>query len=198
MRRLLAVLTILSVVCYPFLVYWGLLHLEPRHLGGLLLLLVLLRISTLPHFTWERIRALLPTLGTVSLVTALVVATNERLMLLLYPVLLNLALCLSFAWTLKQGPSMIERFARLQEHDLDERGQRYCRKVTVIWCVFFVLNASIAMSLVWKGTLAQWTLYNGVISYILIGSLMAGEWLYRKWKIEPNRRPKTSTAEPIS
>lgn len=193
MRRLLTVVTLVLVVLYPFLIYWGLLHLEPRKLGLLLLVVVAMRIGTLPHFTWDRIVPLLPTVGTVAVVTVLVVSTNNKVMLLFYPVLLNIALFLSFAWTLRKGPSMIERLARLQEPDLDENGQRYCRKVTYVWCGFFIANAAMAATLVVYGTVAQWTLYNGVISYILMGTLMGGEWLYRKWKIEPQRRSSPST-----
>ena len=55
----------------------------------------------------------------------------------------------------------------------------YMRRLTMIWTVFFALNACIAAWLAWQGSLAEWTLYNGCISYLLIGLLVVVEYLYR-------------------
>ena len=85
-----------------------------------------------------------------------------------------------FATTLIKPPSMIERFARLAEPDLPETGVVWTRKVTVVWCVFFALNALIALATVLFAPMKIWVLYNGVISYVLMGMLMLGEFLLRK------------------
>jgi uncharacterized membrane protein len=29
---------------------------------------------------------------------------------------------------------------------------------------------------------AAWALYNGLLSYLAMGALFAGEWLYRRWR----------------
>ncbi len=70
--------------------------------------------------------------------------------------------------------------ARITEPDLDEKGVRYTRKVTIVWIGFFIFNAAIASWTVAYGTLEQWTLYNGLISYCLIGLLLGGEYLVRR------------------
>ncbi len=98
----------------------------------------------------------------------------------MYPVMMSTGALMIFATTLIKPPSMIERFARLAEPDLPESGVIWTRKVTVVWCVFFALNALIALATVLFAPMKIWVLYNGVISYVLMGMLMLGEFLLRK------------------
>ena len=75
---------------------------------------------------------------------------------------------------------LVERLARLREPNLPPEGIRYTRNVTHIWCSFFIVNGSIALLTVMKGDMQLWTLWNGMIAYILMGTLMATEWLIRQ------------------
>jgi uncharacterized membrane protein len=50
----------------------------------------------------------------------------------------------------------------------------------VIWCVFFVLNGTTAGLLGWWAPLEWWTIYTGLISYILSGVLLGTEWILRR------------------
>ena len=70
---------------------------------------------------------------------------------------------------------MVERFARMVDGDLPDFTLPYCRKMTLIWCAFFVANAAMATTLAALAPHAWWTLYTGVISYALIGLLLVGE-----------------------
>ena len=74
---------------------------------------------------------------------------------------------------------MIERFARLQDPNLPEVAISYTRKITKIWRVFFIVNGATSI-ITTQLNIEYWTLYNGFISYILMGTLLGGEWLYRK------------------
>jgi uncharacterized membrane protein len=51
--------------------------------------------------------------------------------------------------------------------------------VTRAWCVFFVANGGIALWTALAASDATWALYNGAIAYVLIGAMLAGEWLLR-------------------
>ncbi len=44
----------------------------------------------------------------------------------------------------------------------------------------FIVNGSIALFTALYGDMALWTAWNGMIAYLLIGALMAGEWLVRR------------------
>ena len=75
---------------------------------------------------------------------------------------------------------MVERLARIREPQLSPAGVRYTRKVTKVWCGFFIGNGAVALFTVLYADLRLWTLWNGMLSYILMGTLMAGEWLVRQ------------------
>jgi uncharacterized membrane protein len=98
----------------------------------------------------------------------------------LYPVFMNVTMLLVFGLTLWKPPSMIERFARIAEPDLDAHGVTYTRKVTWAWIVFFAINGGIALWTALHGTWLQWGVYNGAISYGLAGGLFAVEFVIRK------------------
>ncbi|MGF1755265.1 hypothetical protein L4C33_16930, partial [Vibrio makurazakiensis] len=102
-----------------------------------------------------------------------------NLRLTYYPVVVNLCMLVVFASSLRQPQTIIERLARLQEPDLAQSGVMYTRKVTKVWCLFFVINGSIALYTCFQ-SLEVWTLYNGLISYLLAGSLFSIEWLVRQ------------------
>lgn len=112
---------------------------------------------------------------------ALVLAlTNSALLVRLYPALINLTLLCAFGASLWFPPPMIERLATATSGPIEPEGKTYVRCLTMVWCGFFALNGSIAVYTAVATSLATWTLYNGLISYLLIGSLMGIELLYRK------------------
>ena len=110
-------------------------------------------------------------------VTALTFRTDSAV--LLYPVVVNFGLLAVFAASLLQPPSFVERIARLR-HELNADGVRYTRKVTFVWCVFFLANGSIALWTALFASIEVWTLYNGLLSYLMMGVLFLGEILVRR------------------
>jgi uncharacterized membrane protein len=107
-------------------------------------------------------------------------AVSPDLAARLYPVFMSATMLVAFAVTLWKPPSMIERFARIMEPDLDARGVAYTRRVTMVWVAFFALNGLIALWTVLEGDLFWWGLYNGLISYLLAGALFAVEFAVRQ------------------
>ncbi|MDD4916151.1 MAG: hypothetical protein PHW13_14090, partial [Methylococcales bacterium] len=75
--------------------------------------------------------------------------------------------------------SLIERLARIQHPDLPPEGVIYTRRVTQIWCAFFVVNGGIALATALWSSIELWSLYNGLIAYVLMGILFVGEYLVR-------------------
>ena len=165
-------------VAYPFLVYAGLPYLPGRVLvlAGLATVLArLLLVRRVPVLAaWTA-----PLAAGLGCLAALAVL-DPPWSALAYPVVMNLAACGAFAVTLLHPPSLVERIARLHEPALPPRGVRYTRRVTQVWAGFLAGNAAVAAGLAIWGTLAQWTLWNGLLSYLLMGALFAGEWLVRR------------------
>jgi uncharacterized membrane protein len=103
--------------------------------------------------------------------------------LLAAPFLISLALLWAFARTLRAGRvPMVERFARMQESTLPPGGDRHCRSVTKVWVGFFIVNAGLSGALALWGPLELWTLYTGLIVYLLIGATFTVEYIVRKAK----------------
>jgi uncharacterized membrane protein len=168
-------------VGYPFLISAGLALGRPRlvtmALGAVLLVLGV--------FTWRsgyRTETLwrLAEVGLMAGFLLLAAIVNEAHVFRLWPALANVAMLLSFGRTLLGGPSMVESIARLWRGELPGAAVAYCRRLTGVWCVFFALNGGLSTWLAFYGSLAAWTIYTGVLSYLLAGGLFAVELAYRR------------------
>ncbi|QOF52894.1 COG4648 family protein [Klebsiella quasipneumoniae] len=180
-------LTGILLLAWPFIIWFGLAHNSLQGLLPLMALMLFLR------FRQTRRRA-----GALSVVTQIVAVAGMTLciasyllkthqLLLFYPVVVNSVMLAVFGGSLWSRMPIIERLARLREPDLPERAVRYTRRVTQIWCAFFIINCGIALFTALYGDLSLWTAWNGMISYLLMGTLMAGEWLVRQRVIKRDK-----------
>lgn len=167
-------LAVVLTLLYPLAIWFGHGRVEPRWLA---LLLLLAAATRLPSLTVSR--AARWSAGGALLLAAGAIWANALLPLKLYPVLVNGALLAAFGYSLVSPPSMIERFARMSEPDLPPAAIAYTRRVTQVWCAFFVVNGAIALGTALWASEAVWSLYTGVISYCLMGILFGGEYLVR-------------------
>ena len=175
MRKCATALLMALTVLYPLGVYLALGHIAPQWLALLLALLAACRaLLTRQHFWWVVALGA----GALSMLSWL---QGSTLAVKLYPVMVSLVLLGVFAYSLWRPPTVVERLARLREPDLPPQAVRHTRQVTKVWCVFFVLNAAVAWATAYWGSDAVWTLYNGLLSYVLMGLLMAGEWCVRQY-----------------
>lgn len=168
------------LLLYPLLVYFCLSSGEGQLLTLLLLPLFAIRLiagSAMP-VAWQWATRWLGATGL--LLVLLNLWFREHDWLLYYPLAVNATLLALFGASLRQPMTMVERLARLTTPDLPEQGVRYTRKVTQVWCFFFITNGALSGWTIWQGDLALWSLYNGLISYLLMGTLMGGEWLIRQ------------------
>lgn len=116
---------------------------------------------------------------------------NKKIFLKLYSVVISATMLFVFGSSLFFKPNIIFRFACLGDKSVkgssfEPQVNSYCKKVTVVWCVFFVLNGGVsaftALHDFGNDALNDkiWSVYNGGISYILMGLLFAVEFLVRK------------------
>ena len=169
-------------VAYPLVVFFGLRVMEPRYVAVLFAAVLLLRrrkdlgvlLSGLSPVNWAVVALQL-------LLMAATALTNDETLLRCYPVVVNAGMFLMFGMSLFTPPSMIERFARISKPDLAPEGVRYTRRVTQVWCVFFIGNGGASGYTALYSSREQWVLYNGLIAYVLMGTLFAGEWLFRRY-----------------
>lgn len=172
-KSALAVVAVLTLA-YPLVVYFGIGRVNPAWMAVLLVVVATLRALASPDRYWWFAAA-----AAVLLAVAAMLG-NDWLPLKLYPVLVNAVLLTVFAFSLGYPPTIIERLARLHEPDLPASGVLYTRRVTQVWCGFFVVNGAIALATALYASEATWALYNGCIAYLLMGLLFAGEWIVRR------------------
>jgi len=187
-KILFAVLSLL----YPILVFCGLRFwgLSPRKLSLLLLLLAAFHLISASRKkvsgTASRIKegcmvAFLLACGFAAF------ALDNATVLKFYPVLVNAGMLFLFGSTLFRKPSFVFRLATFSDKRILQTAdrfsvERYCDRVTFVWCAFFVLNGSVALWTVLFADEKIWSLYNGLISYILMGILFVSELGVRKMK----------------
>lgn len=169
-------------VAYPVMVYFGLMFFDARSVAVLLILLVGARVVFAGRKTGQRAfrPQIIFSLVAAAAIGFLVLVSNSEFFLRFYPVCISALLLALFFVSLLRPPTIIERIARLKEPNLPDVAIRYTRNVTIIWCVFFTLNGGAALYTTLYTSLETWALYNGLISYILMGLLFAGEYLVRK------------------
>ncbi len=170
----LAALLLVVSLAYPVLVYLALGHVSPRWIALLLVALALARAWVTRESFW---------LGTAGLAAVLAAASllGDRWgPLKLYPALVNLVMFGLFALSLWRGPTVVERLARLRESHFPPAAIAYTRRVTQVWCAFFVVNGLVAAATAVWASAATWALYNGLLSYVAMGVLMGVEWLVRR------------------
>jgi uncharacterized membrane protein len=169
----------LATISYPFLVWFSRDTLQPRYLAltmaGLFLLRFMIHKS---NQSWPKLWTLMYL--TCALFMLVIAFVNQTGWLLAYPALVSMVFFTVFSYSLFYPPSIIERLARLEDPDLPPKGMDYTRKVTQVWIGFFLLNALISLFTIWYGDPWLWSLYNGGVSYLLMGLLMTVEMIVRR------------------
>lgn len=175
MSRLVGLILLIAGLLYPFAVYFGIGHFSPRQFALLLGALWLAKALT------SKPRSGKSWMTAAALVFCVVLAVFDSPALLRwYPVLVSGLFLVLFSLSLKIGPPLVERLARLREPHLPARAIPYTRQVTKVWCVFFLGNGLVTTALTLWAPLAWWTLYTGLIAYVLMALLFAVEWWVRQ------------------
>ncbi|WP_420547186.1 hypothetical protein [Curvivirga sp.] len=175
-RWLKAVLFIFGLA-YPFLIYFGLDYFSPLVIGISFILILSLRMLILKRRQNLELVAIAFALSSVIILLPI----NDHLAIKVYPVAISLAFGSVFLWSLFHPPSIIERLARLREPNLPQQAVTYTRNVTKIWVGFFLFNTIISGWTVLNEDMEIWTLYNGFLSYLIIGCLFLGEFIIRSY-----------------
>jgi uncharacterized membrane protein len=166
---------LLALMAYPFVVYFGLGRFSPRVMvAGLVALLSLRMILSRGQGRGSRLPYLFGGAGLIILA-----AHSPTVGLKAYPVLISLALAAMFGYSLLRPPTIIEQIVRVRRPEMPPAIVAYLRNVTLVWLAFFLINASISTVTALSGNMKLWALYNGFISYLMIGGLLLGEFALR-------------------
>ena len=168
-----------GMLSYPFLVYaW--IDSHPRLLVALLGVLGGARLVAVGRLDTKHLLGLLG----IATFCALAWWAGSRFQLVkLYPLFVSMVGGSYALWTLAYPPSAAERLVRLSNptERFDDRKTTYTRRVTAMWAIFFIANGAVATYTAMHTSTGVWAMYNGLVSYLLIGALLGGEYLFRLW-----------------
>jgi uncharacterized membrane protein len=125
-------------------------------------------------------RALGPALVMVAVATAATSVLDATAAAQAYPILMSLGMAAAFGLSLRWPPTLIEIFAAVVEPQPTAAARTYMRRVTVAWSLFLVANAGLSAASWASGDLGLWTLYNGLVAYLLMGLMFGAEYLIRR------------------
>ncbi len=171
------ILGALVAIAYPITVFVALQHNFSVRMLGLVLLGVILVVSVWRRNIWMGV------FGVVLTGTAAVL--NQEIFLKFYPVFMNALVCAMFAFSLKTVP-LVQKIAEKMKYEITDKSRCYARQVTIAWAVFMGVNTLISLATVFM-TDWIWTIYNGLISYCLIGMMFIGEYFVRRGKLHENK-----------
>lgn len=96
----------------------------------------------------------------------------------LYPPICNFTVFMVFFLSLFAKETVIQKFARACGDKLEKPAWNYTRNLTYFWCIFMFLNFALSVYTIFLSD-NIWILYNGFISYILVGLMFAIEYVVR-------------------
>jgi uncharacterized membrane protein len=181
MKRWLIFTAGLLLFAYPWIVYFGLSYFSLRYLALALGFIFLLRAA----LSLRQPKIFMLSMSGI-LISSVSLLTHQEIIIKLYPVLINLLFYLFFYHSLLHPPCIIEKFARMYTPHLSSAAINYTRKITKMWCLFFVINGAIALWTACCTSVKIWMFYNGLLSYILIGILFVSEFIYRQYARRKN------------
>ncbi len=111
---------------------------------------------------------------------ALALASGDARALRLVPAVVNLGIAFFVAESLRGGGSLIESAARWMVPEAPDFIGPYCRRVTLLWSLFFGASAATIAALALFGSDAAWRSSSGTGLYTLMLALTALEFLVRK------------------
>lgn len=114
---------------------------------------------------------------------------SDFILLKYYPPIVNFGFFVIFFSSCFREKTVIQQIALSMEPDADENVMKYTRKLTYIWSAFMLINFLISLATVFMSK-EVWTIYNGFISYTLVGIFFGVEYIVRinfKRKHEKNR-----------
>lgn len=182
LRSLTTLIIAIAILLYPFVIFFGIQFLSVQGLSLIILCLFGLRAI----FSHKNNHSIMPkyalfTLSGIGIAISLLGMLSLNIIFIkLYPVAMNLAFLSIFIASLFAKENIIYQFAKkTSRQPLPHFVSTYTRKVTIAWCVFFMLNVLVSCYSALFSSLHIWTIYNGLISYILIGAFFICEFVVR-------------------
>lgn len=120
----------------------------------------------------------------LAVIAIVVLITKSEVVLKFYPICITLVFLVWFGGSLLKGDPIVVKFATMMDktinvHPAKKAIYRYCRNVTIVWVVWFILSEAMNVYLTFWGTTQMWAIFNAGISYIFQGGIFVIEFIVR-------------------
>ena len=122
------------------------------------------------------LKAALPFIGMVVVIIAF--HFTDFIFFKFYPPIVNFGFFVVFFSSIFQEKTIIQRIALSMEPDAGEHTMRYTRNLTYLWSGLMFINFVISFATVFMPK-NIWMIYNGIISYFLVGAFFVIEYIVR-------------------
>jgi len=173
---LLIAAIVIATFIYPFIVFTSIEKIGPASLSIILLCLLVARVVIRGKFNEPEQYLQLALVGSLCLIAAW---QQSEFLLRFYPVAMNLVFSAFFFLSLRKEITLIEKFSQYFVKNPEPHQRKYMRGLTKAWGLLLLLNACLASYTACCSSLEVWTLYNGVISYVLFGLFSLAELVNR-------------------
>jgi len=193
----------LIAIMYPVLVFCALVvfKLPIRYLSiGIIIFAIAYTIVNSRHYKGKHTVALfvspliLCTIGVISLWI-----DDSPIFIKLYPALASIAYLTIMITSFIFPPPLAYYFVDIFNKSIKtkipkEIFDNFCFRASVVWCVFFLVDAIIALITVYFTSELFWGVYNGGVTYCIMGLIFVGEFIVLKI-IEKKYRREHPTAD---
>jgi len=180
MQVVLKIISGVFLFASPWVLYWTLSQGDVKVASITLVAWVVVRTIPIVMAAKQEQRRAALQLPAIALVFALLgwISSNGTWLLVL-PAATQATFGLAFLRSLS-GTPLIEHFARMVKPELTAGELAHCRSWTRVWGYYLIALAALGLVLALVASLAVWTIYVGVISYVMVGVLFAVEYVVRK------------------
>ena len=180
MKTILGVISALFIVASPWVLYWTLSQQQVGVAAAALIGWVIVRTIPVVVSARREQRAAALKLPAIALGFAILGwVSHNGTWLLVLPSATQATFGIVFLRSLS-GTPLIEHFARMVKPELSVPELAHCRRWTKVWGGYLLVLAALGLVLACWASLAVWTVYVGVLSYVLVGVLFAVEYVIRK------------------
>ena len=190
-EQLLLGFSILLMIGYPYLVHQTHGGLSTRLLSALLGALLLGRFLLSSGSDRGGMHWFLIVIAVFCLIVAIV---DSAALLKFYPALMNATISTIFAMSWLCGRPIIAQFLKSAGKPPPPRAVSYISALTLAWALLLLINAAVAFYTACCTSQSFWAFYNSFLSYCLVLSFIAAEFIYRPfYKRRYERRLQTQS-----
>jgi uncharacterized membrane protein len=189
----------LIAIMYPLLVFCALVvfKLPIRYLSiGIIIFAIVYSVINSRNYRGKHTAALfispliLCVIGVISLCL-----DDSPVLIKMYPALADLAYMTIMVTSFFFPPPLAYYFIDIFDKTIKTKIPKktfdsYCLKASVVWCVFFAIDAIIAVLTTYRGSELIWGIYNGGITYCIMGLIFVGEFIVLKIVVKKFRTEK--------